>query len=186
DAGGHGIYAYVKNTGLTFRDLDLSGHGGGYGLQIGLQTSNVNNHGGADHVVENVDVSHRATGAHFIATSNLTVDGLTATHDDARGVFVEGVAGMVPPTLSGLVLDDDGVGLRLQGFGGDPAAPFVVGPAAVTSVAGCDTSVELVAMTDTRLVGLRLDGRDWGVNVANGAGVTLTGLDASGAGAGVG
>jgi len=190
-AAGAGIYAYLGNTSLLFEDLDVSGPGYGNGLEIGLLSGNAAGafyYGGPDHVIRNVTAKYRANGVLGVATSNLTIENLTATNNTSHGLSLEGhtvTPGFVPPAMSGLVLDNNGTGLRLFNFGGSVGAPWTLGPSAITSITGCLTSIYLQTMNDTRVHNLTLDGRTYGINSV-GTGNGFVDLDVSGVGFGTG
>lgn len=186
---GYGIHIQYGNSTCTFDQLDLSGQGTGVGLQLGYLFNNaVTYYGGVNHVLTQITANRRDTGVRSVGSSNLVINGLVAKNNASRGLHIDGftnTTGFVPPTLSGLVLDDNATGLFLNNFGGTQAAPYDLGPSKIVSIANCGTNLLLTAMTNLRVHDLTLGGRSYGID-ASGTGLTFADLDLSGIGQGIG
>lgn len=180
------IAASNKNR-VRIKNLDLSGaRVSGTGLSID---------GGTGHLIDNVDVSRRATGADLRNTSDLGVNALTANWTSTTGLYLRSIT--LPLSMTGLTATNgNGTGLKLYGINGAAGAPngiddLTFTSANITSLAGQSVSIQLENLvTRVTFDGLSgLDGRSVGLDVVAGnTACTFKNLDTSmlrGAGTGV-
>jgi len=164
----------TTNSYVTFDGVNASGPGGGTGIYLG----------GAGHSFTGVTANDRSTGVYLVSADGVEITGLTARRAQSVGLYLYGYdASFAAPTLTGLVLTDDVVGLRLYGW----ARPTVfdgagASPSLGITTAGNATDVQLTSTTDVTLSNLAFDGETAGINAnhASNARLTFDALELSG------
>ncbi len=162
------IYANNRSN-VTIKNVDVSGWCNGAGIY--LQTS-------TNAVIEDVRADGRDYGVRLTQSTTPTVTRLASDGAGLRALALETVTGV--PTLSGLVLENALVGLFLQ----SSSSTWTLNPAAISSLAGSLTGIQLDTVSNLTLSGLTLDNPSHAINAfsATNASLTFTALDLSGRG----
>jgi len=162
--------ANAGNRDIHLRRLDVSGQGRGTGLSLS----------GTQSILEDIVVSGRQDGVLLAGLLESTVQGVTAS--GASGAAVDLQNQLTPeaePTLSGLTLVDNNVGLR----GTNIRVPMTFGPAMFDELSGNRTSLYLTSVIrDVTVEGLTLGGASLGlwIDHASSANITARDLDTTG------
>ncbi|TNF32525.1 MAG: hypothetical protein EP329_10010 [Deltaproteobacteria bacterium] len=181
-----GVDVRTRSDRLTIAHVDVSAHGRGTGLRLGVSTSGTSR-AGVDLVLTDVTANRRLTGVATIGADNLLIDGLTATGNKTAGLSITDSTADAGLVLRDLTLSDNGTGLSLTTVSGTAVNPVVIDPfdgtsGAITDLSGCDTGIYVVGSSGLTFTGLAIDGVDYGINAAGGAtDLTFSGVDVSGA-----
>jgi len=170
----YGVWAYNShNERLRFVDLDLSGSGAGYGLNLQ----------GTGHELDGVTVNDRQYGVYSSGVTDIAITDLT-TARCATGLYLDGAP---MASLQNLSLTDGGTGLYLRNL----STPWTLGAGALTDLDGNGTGIFLTYVTGATLrdqpAGLFSKVYNTGINLGSSCSdVTLDGVDVSGSGVGTG
>ncbi len=175
----------ISNTssGLVFENLNLSGPGRGYGLNV-VGATNVS--------LVGVTANNRAYGVWAQNINNLSVQTLIADGANAAAFYL--VSPTLPLALSDLRLTNSAVGFQAQGVNGlltaSPRSTLVWDATTFTNLAGNNTAFNLNPGGNKNLTiqGLTLPSPVIGINAfsASNSDLVLQNLDLSGPGRGVG
>ncbi|MFT7580423.1 MAG: hypothetical protein ACI9MR_002094, partial [Myxococcota bacterium] len=125
---GYGVYAAGDNTELVIENMDVSGHGRGFGLYVQ----------GTGPTIKNIDAHNRDTGVHLYFPTSLSMDDVRVSGARNYGLYLQSAS--YPPTLlSRLALTDNRRGLYLTSGGTGTA--FTFNASHFSSLSGNDVAI---------------------------------------------
>jgi len=175
DTTTYGVLAtQSSNASLTFRRVDASSVGGGIGFALRGNT----------HKFFSCVANDRATGLSFTNGSALQIDGLTAQRATDAALAIDTIGStLTRPTLTNLDLRDSNVGLRLTGV--QPS--MTIDANTNLDVTGSHIGIELASISGHTIRNISLKTTGTAILAESGnSNLTLTDLDLTGYGTGVG